>query len=77
MLQSEHVLRTGIKPTPCQKSYELVVGTQSLVVDFMGANKQFSFFFISLVDDNSDQHRSIYNSCNVERASKETLTLIA
>ena len=76
MLQSEHVLRTGKKPTPCQKLYELVVGTQSLVVDFMGANKQFSFF-ISLVDDNSDQHRSIYNSYNVERASKETLTLIA
>ena len=70
MLQSEHVLRTGIKPTPYQKSYELIVGTQSRVIDFTGENKQFSFFTILLVDDNSDQHRSIYDSYNVERASK-------
>ena len=70
MLQSEHVLRTRIKPTPYQKSYELIVGTQSRVIDFTGENKQFSFFTILLVDDNSDQHRSIYDSYNVERASK-------
>ena len=33
-MQSEHVLRTGIKPTPYQKSFELVTGTESSVVDF-------------------------------------------
>ena len=70
MLQSEHVLRTRIKPTPYQESYELIVGTQSRVIDFTGENKQFSFFTILLVDDNSDQHRSIYDSYNLERASK-------
>ena len=38
-LKSEHVLRTAIKPTSYQKSYELVLGTQSRVIDFTGANK--------------------------------------
>ena len=31
---SEHVLRTGIKSTPYQKSFELVAGTESRVVNF-------------------------------------------
>ena len=56
---SEHGFTTGIKPTPYQKSFELVTGTQSRVVSFQGANKQFSFLSISLVYDKSDQHRSI------------------
>ena len=68
-LISEHVLRTGIKPAPRQKSFELVAGTESRVVNFQGANKQFSFLSISLVYDKSDQHRSIYNSYNAELAS--------
>ena len=63
---SEHVLTTGIKPTPYQKLFKLVSGTESCAVDFTGANKQFSFFAISLVYDKSDQHRSIYNSYNAE-----------
>ena len=42
-LQSKHVLRTGIKPTPYQKSFELICGTESRVVGFTGANKQFYF----------------------------------
>ena len=50
-MQSEHMLRTGIKPTPYQKSFELVTGTESRIVDFTGTNKQFSFFTISLVYD--------------------------
>ena len=40
---SEHVLRTRIKPTPYQKSFELVTGTESGMVDFTGARKQLSF----------------------------------
>ena len=42
-IQSKRVLRTGIKPTPYQKSYEINVGSQSHVVEFKGTNKQFSF----------------------------------
>ena len=55
-LQSKRVLRTGIKPTPYQKSYEVNVGTQTNVVEFKGVNKQFSFLEISLVYGKSEQH---------------------
>ena len=40
---SNHVLKTGIKTTPYQKSYELVTGSQSGTVTFEVSNKQFSF----------------------------------
>ena len=43
-MQFEHVLRTGIKPTPFQKLFEIVSGTESHVLDFTGANKQFFFY---------------------------------
>ena len=51
---SEHVLRTGMKPTPFQKSFELVSGTESRIVNFQAANKQFHFLATSLVYDKSD-----------------------
>ena len=56
---SERVLRTGIKPTLYQKSFELVIGTESRVLNIQTANKQFSFFTISLVFDRSDQQVSV------------------
>ena len=65
---SERVLRTGIKPTLYQKSFELVVGTESRVVNFQAANKQLSFLTISLVYNRSDKHRSVYGSYNTELA---------
>ena len=68
-LQSKRVLRTGIKPAPYQKSYEINVGTQSNVVEFKGVNKQFSFLEISLVYDKSEQHNSAYGSYNAELAA--------
>ena len=52
---SEHVLRTGIKPTPYQKFLEPVTGTESRVIDFQAANKQFSFLAILLMYDKSDR----------------------
>ena len=69
VMLSECVLRTGIKPTPYQKSFELVVGTESRVVNFQTAHKQFSFLTISLVFDRSDHHRSVYDSYDMELAS--------
>ena len=68
-LQSKRVLRTGIKPTPYQKTFEVNTGTQSHVVEFKGANKQFSFTEISLVHDKSEQHNSVYDSYNIELAA--------
>ena len=66
---SEHVPRTWIKPAPYQISFELVIGTESRVVNFQAANKQFSVLVISLVYDKNDQRRSIYDSYNTELAS--------
>ena len=68
-LRSKRVLRTGIKPTPFQKTFEVNVGNQSHVVEFKGANKQFSLIEISLVYEKSEQHNSIYDSYNVEVAA--------
>ena len=56
---SERVLRTRIKPTLYQKSFELVIGTESRVLNIQAANKQFSFFTISFVFDRSDQQVSM------------------
>ena len=53
-LQSKRVLRTGIKPTPFQKTFEINTEIQSFIVGFKGANKKFSFLEISLVYDKSD-----------------------
>ena len=69
VLSSEHILRIRIRDTLYQKSFELVAGTESRVVELQGSNKQFSFLTISLVYDKSDQHRSIYDSYNGEVAS--------
>ena len=44
-------------------------GIQSFIVDFKGANKQFSFLEISLVYDKNDQHNTFYDSYNVEIAA--------
>ena len=66
---SENHLRTGIKKTPLQKSYEMIAGSQSRTEMFNNTFKQFSFLEISLVFDRSDQHVSIYNSYNAEVAS--------
>ena len=58
------------------KRFEINVGSQSHVVDFMGANKLFSFISISLVYDKSDQHKNVYNSYNIELGSKSIKTVL-
>ena len=50
---SNKVLRTGIKTTPYQKTYELVTGAQSRTITFESSNKQFSLLKILLVFDSS------------------------
>ena len=59
---SESLLRTSIRKTPLQKSYQLVGGTQSKTITFNNAFKQFSFLEILLVFDRSDHHLSIDNA---------------
>ena len=66
---SRHVLRTSIKKTPYQKSYELNVGIQSFNINFRSANKQFSFLEILIVYNKSNQHNLIYDSYNIQHVS--------
>ena len=66
---SNQVLRTGIKYSPYQKSYELVTGSQSKTFTFTNAFKQFAFLEFFLVFDKSDQHLNIYDSYNAETAA--------
>ena len=75
-LTANSFLRTGIQKPSYQKSFEINVGSQSRVVDFMGANKQFSSIWISLAYDKSDQNRYTYDSYNVELASKSIKTIL-
>ena len=47
----------------------------SLVVNFVGANRQFAFFKLSLVYNKSDQLKTIYDSHNLEVAAKKIKSL--
>ena len=65
---SNEVLRTGIKKTSYQKTYELIVGAQSRTITLELSNKQISFLESLLVFDSSHHHKSIYDSYNAEDA---------
>ena len=47
----------GAQKTPIQKAYEIQKGSDSLNVEFLGANRQFDWIEISIVPDKSDKHR--------------------
>ena len=61
----------GVQKTLIQKTYEINIGQDSLYIDFLGANRQFDWIELSLVYDKSDKHTTIYDSYNVEMASKK------
>ena len=61
--------------TPIQKTYEIKQGSDSLNVEFLGANRQFDWIEISIVPDKSDKHTTIYDSYNREMASQLIKTL--
>ena len=67
---SKKILRIGVQKTSAQKSYEILVGSDSITVDFLGLNRQFDWLEISLVFDKSDKHTTIYDSYNVELMAK-------
>ena len=48
----------------------MFVGSDSLTVEFYGANRQFDWLEILLVYDKSDKHLTLYDSCNAEYAAK-------
>ena len=57
--------------TPYQQSFEINVGMKSINVGFIGENRQFAFLEISPVYGKSDQHKTIYDSYNVELAAQK------
>ena len=61
----------GTQKTPMQKTYERIVGQDILDIEFLGANRQFDWLELSLVSNKSDKHNTLYNSYNVEIASKK------
>ena len=71
IMVSKKILRMAAQKTPIQKTYERNVGQDSLNINFLGANRQFDGMELSLVYDKSDKHTTIYDSYNIEIASKK------
>ena len=67
-LRSKKALQRGIQMTSYQQSFETNVSTQTININFVGTNRQFSFLEVSLVYDKSDQHKTICDSYNIELA---------
>ena len=67
---SKKILRMGAQKTPIQKIYEIQKGSDSLNIEFLGANRQFDWIEISIVPDKSDKHKTIYDSYNREMAAQ-------
>ena len=61
---SKKILRMGMQKTPIQKLYEILIGSDSISIDFLAPNRQFDWLEISLVYDKSDKHTTIYDSYN-------------
>ena len=54
---------------------EIATGTQSFTCTFKGGQRQFDWLEISVVYDKSYQYTTIYDSCNLELASKLIQTI--
>ena len=70
IMVSKKILRMGAQKTPIQKTYEIQKGSDSLNIEFSGANRQFDWIEISIVPDKSDKHKTIYDSYNTEMAAQ-------
>ena len=68
IIVSKKKLRMGAQNTSIQKTCEINVGQDTLDIDFLGANRQFE---LSLVYNKRDKHNTVYDSYNVEMASKK------
>ena len=59
IIVSKKPLRMGAQKTPMQKTCEIQKGSDSLSVEFLGANRQFDWIEISIVPDKSDKHANL------------------
>ena len=69
------ITRMGAQKTPIQKTYEIKTGSDSLNVEFWGANRQFDWLEISIVNDKSDKHTTVYDSYNRQMAAQTIRSL--
>ena len=69
IMVSKKIIRMGAQKTPIQKTYEIKEGSDSLNIEFLGANRQFDWIEISIANDKSDKHVTIYDSYNRELAA--------
>ena len=67
---SKKIIRMGAQKTPIKKTYEIKTGSDSLNVEFLGANRQFDWIEFSIVNDKSDKQTTIYDSYNRELAAQ-------
>ena len=67
---SKKVFRMGAQKTPIQKTYGINIGTDSINIDFLGANRQFDWIELYLAYHKSDKNTTIYDSYNVKLAAK-------
>ena len=72
---STKIVRMGAQKTPIQKTYEIKQGSDTVIVEFLCANRQFDWIEISIVSDKSDKHTTIYDSYNRELAAQNIKTL--
>ena len=75
IMVSKKILRMGAQKTPIQKTYEIQKGSDTLNIEFLGANRQFYWIGISIAPDKSDKHKTIYDSYNREMAAQLIKTL--
>ena len=75
IMVSKKIIRMGAQKTPIQKTYEIKTGSDSLNVEFLGANRQFDWLEISIVNNKSDKHTTIYDSYNRELAAQKIKTV--
>ena len=65
----------GAQKTPIQKTYEIKTGSDSLNVEFLGANRQFDWLEVSIVNDKSNKYTTVYDSYNRELAAQSIKSL--
>ena len=75
ILRSETALRQGVLPSLYQQLFEINTGTQTYTCTFKGVQRQFDWLEISIVYDKSFQHATIYDSYDLELASKIIKTI--
>ena len=70
ILRSKTVLKQGDLPSPYQQLFEVKTGMQSFTCTFKGAQRQFDWLEISIFYNKLLQHTTIYDSQDLELASK-------